>query len=222
MEHCMFHKHMNGEIIIIVIAVDDLTLTSSCGCLLDTCKDESWSEFDITKLGPMHWLLGIEVKRDHIVQTISLSQKAYINSIIACFCLKDTPPVSTPMEVGVQLVQAKNDMSTSPHVPYKKIIRSLMYMATATQPDIMFTFSVLAQFMQDPARPHWEAAKHVIRYLKGMRDLELTYGATNTGITGYTDTNHASQYHQHSISPSLSMEVQSVGAQRSSQLLHCP
>jgi len=97
-----------------------------------------------------------------------------------------------------------------------------MYVATATWLDITFMVLVLAQFVHDPARPHWEASKHGVRYLKGTRELELTYGATNTGINGYTDTNHASQYHQHSISPSLSMEVQSVGAQRSSQLLHCP
>jgi len=63
MEHCVFHKHTNGEIIIIIIAVDDLTLTSSCGCLFDTCKDKLCSEFNIMDLGPMHWL-GMEVKWD--------------------------------------------------------------------------------------------------------------------------------------------------------------
>ena len=99
----------------------------------------------------------------------------------------------------MQLVQAENDTSTGAHVPYKEIIGSLMYVATATQPDIAFAVSALAQFAQDPARPHWEAAKCVIRYLKGTRHLELIYGATNTGIFRYTDADHASQYHQHSI-----------------------
>jgi len=74
-----------------------------------------------------------------------------------------------------------------------------MYIVTATQPDIMFAVSALAQFMQDPAKMHWEAMKCVIRYLKGKRDLELTYGATSTGIVRYTDADHASQYHRHSI-----------------------
>jgi len=60
----VFYNQVEGPIIIVVIAVDDLTLTSSCGCLLTACKDELQSEFDITDLGPMHWLLGIEVKRD--------------------------------------------------------------------------------------------------------------------------------------------------------------
>jgi len=80
------------------------------------------------------------------------------------------------MEVGVQLIQTENDVSTSPYVPYKEIIGSLMYAATATWLDIMFEVSVLVQFMQNPARPHWEATKHVIRHLKWTKDLELTYG----------------------------------------------
>jgi len=57
---------MHREIIIVVITVDDLMLTSICRHLLDTCKDKLQSEFDITDLGPMHWLLGMEVKRDNV------------------------------------------------------------------------------------------------------------------------------------------------------------
>ena len=107
--------------------------------------------------------------------------------------------MSTPAETGVQLIKTNKDMSINPRVLYKETIGSLMYMATATQPDIMFAVLALAQFAQDPAKMHWEAAKRVIRYLKGMRDLELTYGAASTGIVGYTDADHASQYHCHSI-----------------------
>jgi len=91
----------------------------------------------------------------------------YIGSIVTHFHLEDTPSMSTPMEAGAQLVKTEKDMSVSPHIPYKEIIGSLMYMATATWPDIMFAVSALTQFMQDPDRTHWEVAKHVIRYLKG-------------------------------------------------------
>jgi len=102
------------------------------------------------------------------------------------------------MEVRTQLVLADDDASKELHVPYKEIIGSLMFTATATRPNIVF--AVLAQFMHWPARMHWEAAKCVVMYLKGMKNLELTYGATTTGIIGYSDANHASQYHCHCIS----------------------
>ena len=63
------------------------------------------------------------------------------------FRLEDAPPVSTPMEVGTQLVPADDDASAELHVPYKEIIGSLMYAATATRPDIVFAVSALAQFV---------------------------------------------------------------------------
>ena len=75
-----------------------------------------------------------------------------------------------------------------------------MYAATGTRPDIAFATSTLVQYMQNPGRVHWEAVKRVVKYLKWSRDLELTYGGTNNGIQVYTDANHASQAHRHSIS----------------------
>jgi len=63
------------------------------------------------------------------------------------------------MEVGTQLIQAEDDADISARVPYREIIGSLMYTATATRPDIAFAVSVLGQFAHNPAKLHWEAAK---------------------------------------------------------------
>ena len=49
--------------------------------------------------------------------------------------------------------------------------------------------------MYNPGRTHWEAAKHVLRYLKGSRNLKLTFGSTFEGIVMYSDTDLASQEH---------------------------
>ena len=75
-----------------------------------------------------------------------------------------------------------------------------MYAATGMRPDIAFATSILAQFNQNPARVHWEAAKRVVRYLKTTRDLKLTYTGNDPTIMGYSDADHASQIHRHSIS----------------------
>jgi len=99
------------------------------------------------------------------------------------------------MESRSQLVPEDDVTGTEQHFPYKEIIGSLMYAATATRPDIAFTILALTQFTHRPTRSHWEATKHVFRYLKGKRDLELTYGGATTGIIRYSNTNHASQYH---------------------------
>jgi len=62
---------------------------------------------------------------------MTFSQKVYIDAVCAWFRIQDTWSPTTPMEAGVQLADASGN---APHTnfPYKEIIRSLMYVATAT------------------------------------------------------------------------------------------
>ena len=78
-----------------------------------------------------------------------------------------------------------------------------MYASTGTRPDISYTVSTLARFMADPHPIHFDAAKRVLRYLKGTKDLRLTFGLNDDGLVGYTDADWASQAHRHSISSSV-------------------
>jgi len=48
-------------------------------------KDTLWKYFDIIDLVPVKWLLGICIEQDRPNHTISLSQMAYIDSVVARF-----------------------------------------------------------------------------------------------------------------------------------------
>ena len=50
------------------------------------------------------------------------------------------------------------------------------------------------------AKIHWEAAKHILSYVKGTKELKLTYGTGSPGIYCYSDTDWASQEDWHLIS----------------------
>lgn len=86
------------------------------------------------------------------------------------------------------------------NVPYRELIGALMYLSTHTRPDIAFAVSTLAQFMQNPGRPHWEAARRILRYLKKTRDYKLTFGKILGDLEGFSDADWGSQTHRHSIS----------------------
>ena len=46
--------------------------------------------------------------------------------------------------------------------------------------------------MANPRKRHWEAVKHILRYLRGTTDLALTNGPEKSGIPeGYTDSDYA-------------------------------
>ena len=85
-------------------------------------------------------------------------------------------------------------------IPYRKAVGALMYCAVATRPDIVFPTTLLSQFVENPGPLHWEAVKHIFRYLLGTKTLELVYGRTEGGLEGYTDADGATQEHRHAIS----------------------
>jgi hypothetical protein len=85
-------------------------------------------------------------------------------------------------------------------VPYQEAIGSLMYASVATRPDISFAVSTLSQFLDNPGRAHWDAMKHVLRYLSGTQDFELTYSIERHDMLGFTDTDGAVQEHRCAIS----------------------
>jgi hypothetical protein len=79
-------------------------------------------------------------------------------------------------------------------VPYLQAVGSLMYLATATRPDISYAVGVLARFSKNPGLQHWKAVKHLFRYLKGTLDLKLTYAPVPNStelFTTYTNADHA-------------------------------
>jgi hypothetical protein len=56
------------------------------------------------------------------------------------------------------------------------------------RPDIAFAVTTLSRFSKDPGEVHWIAVKRVLRYLKGTRDLQLSFGGGARDLVGYADT----------------------------------
>jgi len=71
---------------------------------------------------------------------------------------------------------------------FRSFIGCLMYL-TATRPDILYAVSVLSRFMHCPSEVHLQAAKRVVRYIKGT----ITYGvkfqkSQPVKLCGYSDS----------------------------------
>jgi hypothetical protein len=46
--------------------------------------------------------------------------------------------------------------------------------------------------MQNPGCPHWNAVKHIFRYLVGTQDYDIKFGLNEPlGPVGYTDSDYA-------------------------------
>lgn len=74
--------------------------------------------------------------------------------------MADSYLVTTPMDVGAKLTEPKGqEAADAKGLPYRELVGSLMYLATATRPDIAHVVSSLSQFSTDYTREHWTAAK---------------------------------------------------------------
>jgi hypothetical protein len=71
----------------IAIYVADITLYGPSGPMMNNVENTLKSEFEVTDLGDLHWLLGTQIKFGP--KGIELSQTAYIDSILSRFGLQD-------------------------------------------------------------------------------------------------------------------------------------
>ena len=58
---------------------------------------------------------------------------------------------------------------------YRELEGSLIHTMNYTCPDIAYTISILACYMQNPRTPHWKAAKYILQYLCGSTDCGIEF-----------------------------------------------
>ncbi|CAG7853922.1 Retrovirus-related Pol polyprotein from transposon TNT 1-94 Includes: RecName: Full=Protease; Includes: RecName: Full=Reverse transcriptase; Includes: RecName: Full=Endonuclease [Serendipita indica DSM 11827] len=171
-DHSVFVYQRDGVRIIIPVHVDDLILASKSHSAIHKVKEELKQRFKIHDQGQTTQILGIRLERDRTSRTIALSQPAYIQKLLEDYNMTDCTPSPTPMPDGLRL---SAEMRANEKHPIQRAVGRLLYLSIATRPDISYAVGVLCRYNSNPGEQHWNAAKHVLRYLKGSQDLKLIY-----------------------------------------------
>ena len=80
----------------------------------------------------------------------------------------DCKSIATSIDANLnKLRDSASDSNLIDPTMYCQLIGSLMYL-TNTRPDICFAMNALSQFMCKLRQIHWIAAKHVLKYLRGI------------------------------------------------------
>ena len=61
------------------------------------------SKFDMKDIEPMHFIPGMEIKRNRANRRIWFSQHKYIEEIMKRFNMQDCKPIKVPIPVGTNL-----------------------------------------------------------------------------------------------------------------------
>jgi Reverse transcriptase (RNA-dependent DNA polymerase) len=196
-DHGLYIYHRDGVRILMPVFVDDITLACKDSAALDSVIQELSSRFKLRDLGPTTQLLGMEIHRDRPNRTLFLSQSQSITNLVQEHGLQDSKPVSTPLNPGSRLSTSMSPQNATEaaemhQYPYISVVGSLMYLALTTRPDIAYAAGVLARFNSNPGLAHWQAAKHVLRYLKGTVNHRLVYRPSSSPepFITYSDADH--------------------------------
>ncbi len=184
---CAYIRQDKDGLEIITVWVDDLLLFATAIYIMSRLKAELNSMFELTDLGEPTKIVGIEISQR--ADSLTISQKQYIDAILRKYGMENANPVSTPLDPNEKLKSNEEKRETNRSNDYASLIGSLQYLATSTRPDIAYAVNRLAAYTANPSFKHYGSAKRVLRYIKGTRNYGITYHASSTRHVGPPDSN---------------------------------
>jgi hypothetical protein len=62
-----------------------------------------------------------------------------------------------------------------------------MYAMTSTRLDICHAVGLVSRYLSNLGKIHWQAVKHIFRYLHGTINMGLCFGMSDLEIVGFTN-----------------------------------
>jgi hypothetical protein len=179
-DRCVYYRHGWGQSVILYLYIDDILVFGTNIDIINEVKSFLSKSFDMKDLGEADVILSIKLVKEH--SEITLSQSHYVMKVLSRFDFMDSKPSPTPYDPSVTL--RKHNKIARDQLRYSQIIGSLMYLASATRPDISFVVCKLSRYMSNPGNDHWYALKKVLRYLKGTMSFRIHYSRHSAVLEG--------------------------------------
>ena len=185
---CVYIWRTSDDFVIITVWVDDLLIFATTVELKEKAISDVESEWQITDLGEPSKIVGIEITRTP--ETIAISSKQYIESVLRKEGLGKMNAVSTPLDPNVTIEPNPEGNIGDRSNSFARLLGELQYIANATRPDISYAVNRLASYTANPSLQHTTALKRILRYLSGTRSYGIVYKAlpqSPSFFHGYSD-----------------------------------
>ncbi|CAB1114304.1 unnamed protein product [Ectocarpus sp. CCAP 1310/34] len=187
---CVYVYTSGNIIVILTVYVDDILIIGGDQQLVDQKKKELTDRFEMTDMGEVKRILGIDVQRDYEQGTLAISQEHYVNTLLERFGMQEANPVSTPgygAEISTNQPQDQILGPTDKKI-YQSMTGSILYLAQCTRFDLSYAALQLSKACSNPAQVNMTAAKHVLRYLRGNPVLPIVYKRGQFRLAAFTDS----------------------------------
>jgi hypothetical protein len=180
-----------GDFGLILVYVDDIVLFTRDLKSQSYCIDALKSCFDIVNLGPIQMLLGVEFIRKGA--SVFLSQLSYVEKLERKFEKYVCGYVHLPGNMGQVIRTPKKGDVLNTTFPYRSLIGSLLFLASRTRPDILFSVILLSQYNNEHTDFHVKLLLQVLNYVITTKHYRICLSkCKGNELTAYCDASYAS------------------------------
>ncbi|KAH9113192.1 hypothetical protein AeMF1_012581 [Aphanomyces euteiches] len=197
---CLYTKMVKGDVVVLCVYVDDFLLAAPTDDIADKLLNEMETKISLKRQGNTEFLLGVKIFRNG--NRITLSQTAYISTVLKRFGMDKCAPTQTPEITGTEAKWGEPDSPDASMETYRAIVGSLVYLTTCTRPDLAHAVQRLSRYLHAPKECHMNGAKRVMSYLQRTKNFGLQYGNEQDEITlhGFSNASWAPKPDRRSVS----------------------
>jgi len=196
---CVYIWRVGDDFSIITVWVDDILILATTIALRDRTIADIEAEWEVTNIREPTKIVGIEITANP--DSIAISSKQYIETILRKEGLDSSDSVSTPLDPNVTLVPNPEGENGSRSNLFARLLGELQYIANAMQPDISYAVNRLISYTANPSLQHNMAIKRILRYLSGTRSHGIVYKTNpqQKNLYGYADAAYSNADNNKSI-----------------------
>ncbi|SGY12204.1 BQ5605_C011g06425 [Microbotryum silenes-dioicae] len=152
------------------------------------------ARFEARSTDEASFFLGQSIRREGKTGAAIVNQGHFVDAILKEHHMANASPRPTPLAAPLTLRNRADSGFDPASIPYRAIVGKLLYLSGTTRPDIAFAVSKAARFCNDFTAEHWEALKHILRYLVGTRNFGIRYQKSfqpmSAILEGFVDADH--------------------------------
>jgi hypothetical protein len=124
---------------------------------------------------------------------LKISNPKGITDLLNTHGLSQCKPTVMPYKVSGDYSTARDGEERAPVKMYQELVGSFRFFTDTTHPTLSWIVGTLGRHLADPAVRHMDAAKHLLRYLKGHIHDGLIYRRRSPlRLEAYSDSDYAS------------------------------
>jgi hypothetical protein len=190
-DYGLYALKKDGEVtLLLTVYVDDLLLMGP----RKLCEEVAASlqeTFELTTMGTVKYLLGVEILINQSRRQIVYSQRQYVLEVLKRFHMENCNGSATPEATAPSSVEVP---TTKEYLPYRELVGALQYLVSASRPDIAHATRHLGKYLACYDHTHYAQAKRVLRYLKATSDYGLVMDVQqgqSVRVSAYSDADYA-------------------------------